>query len=74
MAMCFVPYREDTTQTGHILGQAQHLSKQATPERDLFPVACTVIRLIMHATLVWSSVCVKVRTILILTLGISLLH
>ena len=74
MAMCFVPYREDTTQTGHILGQAQHLSKQATPERDLSLVACTVIRLIMHATLVWSSVCVKVRTILILTLGISLLH
>ena len=54
-------YREDTTQTGHLLGPAQHLSKQATPERDLSPVACTIIRLIMHAALVWSSVCVKVR-------------
>ena len=64
----FVPYREDTTQTGHILGPVQHLSKQATPERDLSPVACTIIRLIMHATLVWSSVCVKVGIVLVLTL------
>ena len=59
-----VPCREDTTQTGHVLGPAQQLSKQATPERDLSPVACTIIRLIMHATLVWSSVCVKVRTVI----------
>ena len=57
---CFT-YREDTTQTGHVLGPAQHLSKQATPERDLSPVACTIIRLIMHAALVWSSVCITVR-------------
>ena len=54
--------REDATQTGHILGPAQHLSKQATPERDLSPVACTIMRLIIHATLVWNSVCVAVRT------------
>ena len=62
-----VPYREDATQTGHILGPAQHLSKQATPERDLSPVACTIIRLIMHATLVWSSVCVQVKIIITLS-------
>ena len=47
--MCVFIYTEDTTQTGHVLGPAQHLSKQATPERDLSPVACTIIRLIMHA-------------------------
>ena len=56
-----VVYREDTTQTGHVLGPAQHLSKQATPERDLSPVACTIIRLIIHAALTWGSVCVTVR-------------
>ena len=54
-------YREDTTQTGHLLGPAQHLSKQATPERDLSPVACTIIRLIIHAALVWSTICIMVR-------------
>lgn len=58
--VCFV-YREDTTQTGHLLGSAQHLSKQATPERDLSPVACTITRLIMHAALIWGSVCIMVR-------------
>lgn len=57
---CFI-YREDTTQTGHLLGPAQHLIEQATPERDLSPVACTIIRLIMHAALLWSSVYVGVR-------------
>lgn len=56
-----IAYREDTTQTGHLLGPAQHLSKQATPERDLSPVACTILRLITHATLIWSSVFVTVR-------------
>ncbi|XP_065899490.1 E3 ubiquitin-protein ligase rnf213-alpha-like isoform X3 [Dysidea avara] len=50
--------REDTTQTGHLLGPVDHLSKQATPERDLSPVTCTITRLIMHAALTWSSVCV----------------
>lgn len=53
--------REDTTQTGHLLGPACDLSKQATPERDLLPVACTITRLIMHAALTWSSICVTVR-------------
>ena len=53
--------REDTTQTGHLLGPVCHLSKQATPERDLSPVACTITRLIMHAALMWNSVCVTVR-------------
>lgn len=52
--------REDTTQTGHILGPAQHVGKQAIPERDLSSVACTIIRLIVHAALVWGTACVKV--------------
>ena len=60
--MCvYVVYREDSTQTGHLLGPAQNLSKQATPERDLSPVVCTIIRLIIHAALVWGTVCVAVR-------------
>ena len=68
MCVCVcVSYREDTTQTGHLLGPAQHLSKQATPERDLSPVACTITRLIMHAALVWSSVCITVRTYILLS-------
>ena len=60
-------YREDTTQTGHLLGPAQHLTKQATPERDLSPVACTIMRLIMHAALIWGSVCVRIKTVEMLT-------
>ena len=63
--LCTFNFSEDTTQTGHLLGPAQHLSKQATPERNLSPVACTVTRLIMHAALLWSSVCVPVRIIII---------
>ena len=63
--VCFI-CREDTTQTGHLLGPAQHLSKQATPERDLSPVACTIIRLIMHAALVWGTACVTVRIYILL--------
>ena len=66
-------YRVDTTQTGYLLGHAQHLSDQATPERDLPPVACTIIRLILHATLVWSSVCVKVKTSILIPIA-SYLH
>lgn len=64
--MCLYVYvgcREDTTQTGHLLGPVQYLSKQAMPERELSPVACTITRSILHAVLVWSSVCVPVRII-----------
>ena len=61
-----VSYRKDTTQTGHLLGPAQYLIEQATPERDLSPVACTIIRLIIHAALLWSSVYVEVSVVIFL--------
>ena len=64
-SLCMFICSKDITQTGHLLGPAQHLSKQATPERHLSPVACTITRLIMHAAFLWSSVCVQVRVIII---------
>jgi hypothetical protein len=44
-----------STQKGHVLGLATRRSQEATPERDLSPPACALIRLLMHGVLVWAS-------------------
>lgn len=40
-------FRGDETQTGHILGQAGRRG-QLKPERQLTPVYCAAVRLILH--------------------------
>jgi hypothetical protein len=45
----------DTTQTGHVLGSARHRSDNPTPERDLSPSACSLLRLLLHSALLWAS-------------------
>ncbi|PVD28712.1 hypothetical protein C0Q70_11306 [Pomacea canaliculata] len=43
--------RQDQTQTGHILGAAQHRAGEALPERQLSPVECFILRFLTHAAL-----------------------
>ncbi|XP_053426621.1 E3 ubiquitin-protein ligase RNF213 isoform X2 [Nycticebus coucang] len=38
----------DTTQTGHVLGDAQHRGVAVVPDRELSPVVFTLIRLLTH--------------------------
>ncbi|XP_065826351.1 E3 ubiquitin-protein ligase RNF213-like isoform X2 [Oscarella lobularis] len=45
----------DTTETGHILGQAEARSDNVAPERGLSSACCALIRVLMHASLMWGS-------------------
>ncbi|XP_061169142.1 E3 ubiquitin-protein ligase RNF213-like [Saccostrea echinata] len=42
---------EDTTEKGHILGDADLRQQVATPERDLSPLQCAVLRLFTHMSM-----------------------
>lgn len=41
-------FRVDTTDTGHILGQAKYRNLAPFPERSLKPVNCAVMKLLLH--------------------------
>ncbi|XP_065826355.1 E3 ubiquitin-protein ligase RNF213-like isoform X3 [Oscarella lobularis] len=45
----------DITETGHILGQADARSDNVAPERGLSSACCALIRVLMHASLMWGS-------------------
>ena len=47
--------RGDQTQVGHILGSPDKRSLLPEPERGLSPSGCALLRLLLHAVLVWSS-------------------
>ena len=47
--------RGDQTQIGHILGNPDKRSLLPEPERGLSPSGCALLRLLLHAVLVWSS-------------------
>lgn len=42
---------EDRTQTGHILGDAQHRRGQGVSDRSMSPVVFVLIRLLTHLTM-----------------------
>ena len=44
-------YREDRSSTGHILGRAQLQPPKITPQRNLNPMSCSVLRCLMHAAM-----------------------
>ena len=45
----------DQTQSGHNLGQAVHRDDVAVPERDLNPAATSLMRILLHMSLVWAA-------------------
>ena len=47
--------RGDKTQVGHVLGSPEKRSMLPEPERSLSPSGCALLRLLLHAVLVWSS-------------------
>lgn len=47
--------RRDQTQVGHVLGSPDKRSMLPEPERGLSPSGCALLRLLLHAVLVWSS-------------------
>ena len=44
----------DETQTGHVLGPPDGRTS-THPERKLSPIACCIIRVLMHSALLWAS-------------------
>ena len=55
MNVYFLCFRGDATHTGHVLGPAVKRSVLPEPERSLPPSGCALLRLLLHAVLVWSS-------------------
>jgi hypothetical protein len=47
----FVAIRQDRSTTGHILGRAQAQQQNVTPERNLNPFSCGVLRCLTHAAM-----------------------
>ncbi|XP_065845272.1 E3 ubiquitin-protein ligase rnf213-alpha-like isoform X2 [Oscarella lobularis] len=46
---------DDATEKGHVLGEADARPDLVAPERDLSSPSCAIIRLLMHAALMWAS-------------------
>ena len=60
----FVTIRHDRSETGHILGRAQAQPKTVTPERNLTPLACGVLRCLTHiAMLLGTDQNIQVREV-----------
>ena len=49
------PFRHDSTQTGYALGDPAERGIIPSPERSLPPVACAIMRALMHSSLLWAS-------------------
>ena len=43
------------TKSGDILGRPEERKVVATPERELSPIACALIRILLHSGLVWAA-------------------
>ena len=41
--------------TGHILGKADTRSKEPENVRNLMPLSCSMVRVLLHSILTWSS-------------------
>ena len=48
-------FSNDTTQKGHILGNANARANVGAPERSLSVAAVSIIRALMHSCLIWFS-------------------
>lgn len=47
--------REDRTKTGHALGEPGSRSTNAEPQRDMSPIVCSFLRIIMHSAMVMGA-------------------
>ncbi|XP_022803330.1 E3 ubiquitin-protein ligase rnf213-alpha-like isoform X2 [Stylophora pistillata] len=50
-----VSIREDRTKTGHALGEPGSRSTHAEPQRDMPPIVCSLLRIIMHSAMVMGA-------------------
>ena len=55
MKVSWLCFRGDATHTGHVLGPPVKRSALPEPERSLPSSGCALLRLLLHAVLVWSS-------------------
>jgi hypothetical protein len=53
----------DRTRTGHILGHARQRRGAPTAERELSSSGCSLLRMMLHAALMWAS-CTRDQTVL----------
>ena len=47
--------RQDRTKTGHALGDPGSRPTVAEPQRNLSPILCSLVRIVMHAALVMGA-------------------
>ena len=47
--------RRDRTKTGHALGEPASRPTHAEPQRDMSPIVCSVLRIIMHSAMVMGA-------------------
>ena len=50
-----VIHSTDTTETGYALGHPDQRETIPSSERTLSPAACAIVRVLMHASLLWAS-------------------
>ena len=48
--------RQDTTTAGHVLGNAASRGPRAVPERSMNTISMSVLRVILHATMVAAAI------------------
>ena len=48
--------RQDTTTAGHVLGSAASRGQRAVPERSMNAISMSVLRVILHATMVAAAI------------------
>ncbi|XP_022796392.1 E3 ubiquitin-protein ligase rnf213-alpha-like isoform X2 [Stylophora pistillata] len=47
--------REDRTKTGHALGEPSSRPTHAEPQRDMPPIVCSLLRIIMHSAMIMGA-------------------
>ncbi|XP_068759451.1 E3 ubiquitin-protein ligase rnf213-alpha-like isoform X4 [Montipora capricornis] len=50
-----VAERQDRTKTGHVLGEPGSRPTNAEPQRNLSPILCSLLRILMHASMVMGA-------------------
>ena len=48
-------FRKDRTKTGHALGEPGSRPTNAEPQRDMPPIVCSLLRIIMHSAMVMGA-------------------
>ena len=55
LTYCWYSSRQDRTKTGHALGEPGSRPTNAEPQRNLSPILCSLLRILMHASMVMGT-------------------